>query len=123
MNREYRFRAKLNNEDVWVYGGGVQQIGENTVMLSLDESGQLVIYQIVPITIGEFTSLLDTNKVEIYEGDVMKSHSWNPPKMEVRFVEGVFCLCHREYFVDIHYATTEFEVIGNIYDNPSLLWN
>lgn len=74
-----------------------------------------------------FTGLLDKNGIEIYEGDVIRTKSHHPEKMEIRFIEGGFCAWwgNDDYPIDIahFYDSTGccLEVIGNIHENPELL--
>ncbi len=64
----------------------------------------------------QFTGLLDKNRKEIYEGDVIKAFDkkyeevfWHQPDA-----------CFRFSSLPIDY-NDEVEVIGNIYENPELL--
>ena len=121
MSREYRFRGKpqdkLDKRD-WVYGY-YAQLPSDGGRASLIFNGKEWI-GVVGSSVGEFTGLLDKKGVEIWEGDILKT--WIPirPRIakencEVTFGDGVF-LCG-----DYPLKLIDGEVIGNIYENPSLL--
>lgn len=65
----------------------------------------------------QFTGLHDKNGVEIYEGDVVRSETYNMDKKEVRW-------SYTYWSPFLYYMSSVeeyFEVIGNIYENPELL--
>lgn len=78
----------------------------------------------------QYTGLIDKNKKEIYEGDIVKAYhdEWECYNITpVVFINGTFSL--GTYWKDgIHdwnsmeqYSSFNMEVIGNIYENPKLI--
>lgn len=77
----------------------------------------------------QYTGLTDKNGIEIYEGDVIICEGYRG--YYVSFKEGCFALEYLDTITRaIHYArvtpinhirTTEWEVIGNIYEHPHLM--
>lgn len=90
-----------------------------------------------PVTLMQFTGLLDANGVEIYEGDIVEQYHFTDTSGKVHKVlhqvtwsekyDGWFCLnCksndENDGSVQLWvYSKTEFSVAGNIYQNPELL--
>ena len=98
MQREIKFRAWNKNDETFTYFDLNDQV---------EPMGR-------PIT--QFTGLKDKNGKEIYEGDLIKADwHWEEP-VEVEL--GPFWFHEMiEYGLD----GKNFEVIGNIYENPELL--
>lgn len=69
----------------------------------------------------QFSGLTDTNDIEIYEGDLLKD-SQNDFIWEVAFDNGSFVARNPSEHLDfVSLDDYDFEVIGNIYENPELL--
>ena len=78
-----------------------------------------------------FSGLYDKNKKAIYKGDIVAMDSWNPKNVQIKFIEGAFCLAFiggefdGDFAGDIHYihhaGIPQATVIGNIHENPNLL--
>lgn len=127
--REILFRGKRADNGKWIFGdlrhifhGEYRtHIVDNSNGLNNDVCG----LEVASSTVGQFTGLTDRNGVKIFEGDVVhvKAHSGSFTgcvtywlEEEPRFV------CETKH--GLHYAICakfEFEVLGNIHDNPELL--
>lgn len=122
--RIIKFRAKAAAGE-WVYG----DLHLNTPIPHIHDE-KMSKRPIQTETIGQFTSLYDKNRKEIYEGDILFPGYISGAKglfelLEVRFVRGVFAFLW-EGNLDMECPTTApthewAEVIGNIYDNPGLM--
>lgn len=107
MNRTIKFRAweeetKTMHEDVGVY--------RNRITCRLDESLLLGRHD---YPLMQFTGLSDKNGKEIYEGDIVVRHpDWKYGQEVVRWEDTGFTITSN---------AADYEIIGNIYQNPELL--
>lgn len=88
-------------------------------------------YHFIKLELMQFTGLKDKNGKEIYEGDVVKD-DFSGTFFEIKFKEGSFGLFNIDSTMpkerrecpwknlDLQ-LSEDFEVIGNIYENPELL--
>ena len=130
MNRPIKFRAWDKKEKKWLFGyelpalGGFSMFGE--IMMFGEYAKLLSDYfpdRLNDIILMQFTSLLDKNGREIYEGDVVRDSTnekmglvgWNATWMKWDVgAEG-------HWAEDALYCRCYIEVIGNIYENPEIL--
>lgn len=100
--------------------------------------------EVDPETVGQWTGLVDKNGVKIFEGDVVRykhtfefrssetlyEHINDEPecvyeyKGDVKYSDGKFMPIPYRYDCDDYFyshADFDFEVIGNIHDNPELV--
>ena len=149
MSREIKFRGKDINADEWVYGAFIPDAIEPThgnmvtwgfIRRHNKETRKMETIEVDRETVGQFTGLKDSkNGREIYEGDICKY--WMDRVWKYGYVfwsQGGFALKvfrMGEKTVDVVFKfqafipvpddgetmTDQFEVIGNIYDNPELL--
>lgn len=75
----------------------------------------------------QFTGLKDKNGKDVFEGDILSTLQYEDKVATVEwrgnhFGMG-FSMCHDGVPVDMDDDWSEFEVIGNIYENPELISN
>ena len=129
MMREILFRGKDVDTGEWVYGyysGPVGACECHEICDTNDVLGSMV--DVAPDTVGQFTGLTDKHGKKIFEGDIVvltlpaaKMH-W---RAVCKFHSGAFGLVWHHMGVERWQAfaaicNAEYEVIGNIYDNPEL---
>lgn len=126
--RTIKFRAKTLRNTRWVFGdlfrSGTDPSDEEYSINYWDPESGWMNEAVRPETISQFTSLRDKNGKEIYEGDILSFYA-EKELLEVRFVRGVFAFLWSGDLNDefpTQSPTHEWaEVVGNIYENRSLL--
>lgn len=124
--REILFRGKRKDNKEWVQGDLLHN-GYDYETAIWEQETKLVT-EVIPESVGQYTGLTDKNGTKIFEGDIVNvntnkdtlCHRYEGRNLVIRFDE-----YHRfvasgklEYPLCNHY---EWEVIGNIHDNPELL--
>lgn len=133
--REILFRGKRIDNGEWVYGSlldakedtyiiphGYEYLYDEHEKLAFDVERCIV----NPKTVGQSTGLIDKNGKKIFEEDIVKERVWKMlcdgafKKVDefsvVTFKEGMFSHCSQPM------GRLTVEVIGNIHDNPDLLY-
>ena len=132
--RENLFRAKRKDNGEWVEGG-LCIINKSPFICYEMVKGLPKLTEVEENTIGQYTGLTDKNGTKIFEGDVLKNvMRWCDEERNgvVTFKDGAFGFIWYRGEVEMFHAfvsvvNIEYEVIGNINDNPELLgdkqWN
>ena len=148
--REILFRGKDQYND-WIYGYLCQYRGDSIADNGgdlLDDSDYYIRdwtekidtgfygcnYKVRPSTVSQYTGLTDKDGRKIFEGDIIKivpysDYSDDYSISKVYSYNGVFCVDYRGDdfdstalgFLEDYLPDGDFEVIGNIHDNPELL--
>lgn len=130
--REILFRGQAEN-GMWFYGYLTKIHGFYTIQYE-DCEGFYCEELIKPETVGQFTGLTDKNGTKIFEGDILQPPCWctkcnlncvciYAEEHTTESIQG-FALYHKiNDCVELVQSDEwdEFEVIGNIHDNPELL--
>lgn len=86
-------------------------------------------FEVVPETVGQYTGLTDKNGARIFEGDIVSGHlddlfPEDESRYEIAWIDYGWHLTNLDGTVDTaeqDWVNQNFEVIGNIYDNPELM--
>lgn len=124
--REILFRGKRKDNGEWLYGNycAAEYLTNNGIehlIIETPRSGCSA--HIIPETVGQFTGLTDKNGTKIFEGDIVLITGHEYPAL-IRFRHYGFEYLHRCVATQLSMLVgtdAEFEVIGNIHDNPELL--
>ena len=150
--REIIFRGKRLDNGEWVYGHIYTQVDlPDTIeeewywYINPIGSGSWVSYRVDPYTVGQYTGLKAKDGKRIFEGDIIKADNGNCSYISVvkfgRYYPKMFyamldmcCPGTRHLTANGFYAETTkheamilfkspyLEVIGNIHDNPELIF-
>ena len=120
--RTIKFRGKSIFTDEWFYGDLVHSADKKRTAILVNDKDSYDECEVVPETIGQFTSLYDCDGKEIFEGDIL---DFNGLTVEVRFVRGAFALLVNGNLDDELYGDCRTDVfakvIGNVYENPDIM--
>lgn len=125
--REILFRGKdfsgvINHS--WCFGNLDTTEDDRAIIIYFDRFGNKCKIFVNPDTVGQYTGLNDKNGKKIFEGDIVKRFWFSKMCIyQIGYDNGLACFIGRAgmKFTTFDYDSEEFEVIGNIYDNPELI--
>ena len=110
-------------KEEWVYGfySNYKGVNGRTHYISDDNGNSIAVRE---ETVGQYTGLTDKNGTKIFEGDCLTNVYLNPKNvapLHIHFDE--YCACYRagRFQIDKN-CCLNYTIIGNIYDNPELLY-
>jgi len=128
--RDIEFRGKQTDNGEWVYGVPTKDgRGEMVMVENIFECeeyncrGANCLY-VDENTIGQYIGLKDRKGTNIFEGDIVKRVCFGKMSIyQIVYDNDLTSFIGQAgvRFTTFDYGSTEFEVIGNIYDNPELL--
>lgn len=128
MEDRYLFKAKFDDSDRWVKGQLVEV--NDTYLIIPNHASKILagwfstsnIIEVKKDTICRCTGLKDKNGKLIWENDVVKiNNSKVNTVITFRDFEIICTIPNEKYYKHRLEYDTEYEVIGNIFDNPELL--
>ena len=138
--REILFRGKRTDNGEWVYGDLIKNLiydgREKEIRIGdiyFEHNGDIhgtAVCKVIPETVGQFTGLCDKNGNKIFEGDIAEFtdkylHKKGRAKIVFEASKWKYSGCYYGgnpiVWLCINDSSIEFEVIGNIHDNPELL--
>lgn len=129
--REILFRGKRTDNGEWVEGSLIQRdlgcfIVDESNRQSLRYCSEFVFafdcLLVKSETVGQYTGLTDKNGKKIFEGDIIKDCYGRIEQCYYNKARYRLVFDGTHYTRELEFANeVEYEVIGNIHDNPELL--
>ena len=121
--REILFRGKRTNDYEWIEGSLCTTIDFYTISY-FDFEGYYIEEKVIPETVGQYTGFTDKNGNKIFEGDIIrKTNKGRHPEIFTANIHTDFRVNEEVYYGPCEHFTEscEYEIIGNIHDNPELM--
>lgn len=118
-----KFKAKRLDNKEWVEGSfvvmNIPALNKTTIGIVVE--GGATLYEVDPSTVCQFTGLIDMNRVEVYENDIVKAVDWEETICNVEYKDYGFCLCSKSFrdgveplFVAV--GNCDIYVVGNKFE-------
>ena len=130
--REIRFRAIPigefdavvgqdcgHGDGTFIFGWGAQENPDGTALFMRDDNDGILVKA---NTVGQYTGVHDRNEKEVYEGDIVVTYLKR--KYVIKWIDKYarFAFWKPDIvFASGLYDYGQFEVIGNIHENPEML--
>lgn len=126
--REILFRGKRYDDKNLILSDSIMQTSYGCV--NLWHEGKWI--EVIPRTVGQYTGLKDKNGTKIFEGDIVQTNKFFlsvglNAKYVIEYDVEIACFIgtmqkgNVKHFTTFQNDSDQFEVIGNIHDNPELL--
>lgn len=118
--RDILFRGKRADNGEWAMG----YLSSERTIGCIDALGNYEDFVIDPATVGQYTGMTDKHWQKIFEGDILDDPAiLDGPCGVVKWFNGAFVVVFGDIMGSFFdgYWEENFEIVGNIYDNPELL--
>lgn len=126
MSREIKFRAWDSQENTMFYNEDILNIQFAENFIRIENEKYAFNSFLDEVMLMQYTGLKDKDGIEVYEGDIIVCN--NKYKSIVSYKNGSFVKSYRNGNIYLLYDSNiedeiliNYEVIGNIYENPDLL--
>lgn len=131
QQREILFRGKHIHTGEWIFGPSILFFPDGEVYIypedGLDSPDS---YQVDPKTVCQYTGLQDVNGKKIFEGDIVNAYDLSDLlELQPSSANGVIVYSQNSFSLSqpnksiLRFWTDaeEYEIIGNIHDNPQMI--